>query len=91
MRESQMGPPMLGCALWLAVVMFVIVLGPVIVLEFLGLFFPSIGVTLRLWLVVLGLFLLVAFSLTALIAGSLAIFFHGWNNRKREIDREADE
>ena len=83
MPESHTGPPMLGCALWLAAVIFVIVLGPVIVLEFLGLLFPFIGVTFRFWFLVLGLFLLVALSLIALVACSLAIFFHGWNNRKR--------
>lgn len=83
--------PTTDCTLLTVVTIFVFALGPYLVLELLSVFYPMLEITVGLWALVLGLFLLLAISLVGVAAIILAHAFQRIDERKRRANREADE
>ncbi len=75
--------PATGCALLTVAIGFIFGLGPYLILELLSVFYPSLEITLGLWALVLGLFVLLAISLIGAAAIVLALFWQKYDERKR--------
>ena len=81
--------PATGCVMVIMATIFVFGVGPYLVVEALSVFFPPFEITFRHFLIVMGLFILLAFSMTVMVAMWLAIYFQKIDERKAQPTRSA--